>query len=126
MIRALSSRRWSERAIRPSGPTGCCGPPLRKPARRLIKDEGGSGGIAAVEPLRLGVQLGLARGEVALARLELELSLALRGRGLVVVVVHQALGLRLKDPQRASASPSQLGKLRGTEEQHDHQEDEDQ
>src|SRR5690242_11949967 len=89
MIRARSSRRWSDSAIRPSGPTGCWGLPLRSPARRLIKGTVGSGGVAAVQPLGLGVELRLAAGQVALLGLELQLRLRLcrRGLGLVLRVV---------------------------------------
>src|SRR4051794_33793826 len=115
MTRARSSRRWSDSAIRPSGPTGCCGLPRRSPARRLIKGSATSGGVAAVQPLGLRVQLGLTLGEVALLGLELELRLRLGGGGLgggrlgrrvrsLVVVVHQALGLGLEDPQRTPAA----------------------
>src|SRR5262249_53065911 len=101
-MRARSSRRWSDSAIRPSGATGCSGTPLRSPARRLIKGSAGSGGVAAVQPVGLGVELSLATGQITLLGLELQLRLRLgRGRGRraparvrrLVVIVHQALGL---------------------------------
>src|SRR4051812_19172682 len=112
MIRALSSRRWSERAIRPSGPTGCCGLPLRSPAKRLI-NRGRSGGVAAVQLLGLRVELGLPLGQIALPGFELELRLGARGvRRVVVVIVHQPLGLGLEDAQGTAAATGELGELR--------------
>src|SRR3954462_7175665 len=118
MMRARSSRRWSDSAIRPSGPTGCSGLPLRSPARRLIKGTAASGGVAAVGPLGFSVQLPLPIGQVALLGLELQLGLGLQrvGSGLLVVV-HQALGLGLEDPQGPAAAAGQLGELGGAEEQ---------
>src|SRR4051812_15750733 len=119
--RARSSRRWSESAIRPSAPTGCCGRPLNRPAKPWMDNEcpGSGGGVAAA--------LALDALRLVVADLLACLELALLGRLQVVVVViavGQALGLGLEDAQRPTAAAGQLGQLGGAEEQHDHDQDE--
>src|SRR4051812_43186016 len=149
-IRALSSRRWSARAIRPSSPEATAG--VRKsrttPAALILGPRGGgseastvvgcSWDVPEVVQERPGSALGVAgllarlagRGRLVGTRLidALAVDLTLLRSLLavvLVVVVHEALGLGLEDPQRAAAPPGQLGQLLGTEEQHENQQDED-
>src|SRR5215203_1047404 len=118
MAAMRSSRRWSERAIRPSGPTGWTGLPT-KSWRTPVSDKCGSGVVLAlVDDLALG---DLVVGSVQLGRRRWR-----RARLVVLVVlvvVTQTLGLGLEDPQRLARAPRELGQLRGTEDQDHDRED---
>src|SRR6188472_4406214 len=128
--RARSSRKWSARAIRPSGPTGLRGLP-RRTSTTPTKDtglpfgQGPSGGrVVGSRRLTLGCLLRLERRTLSsLTRLELALGLGLHvGAG---VVVGQPLGLGLEDPEGTAAATGELGELGRAEHQDDdHQDDE--
>src|SRR4051794_13808709 len=129
--RARSSRKWSDSAIRPSGPTGLRGLP-RKTSTTPTMDTGpaalaqvpSGGGVVAACRLALG---GLPRLERLALGLLLRLELALRlGLDRLVIVVVQALGLRLEDAQGTAAAARQLGKLGRSEHQDDDRQDEEQ
>src|SRR4051812_12675465 len=120
--RARASRKWSDSAIRPSGPTGLRGFP-RRTSTTPTMDTGpaalaqlpSGSGVVATRRLALGRLLrleGIAIG--GLLGLELELRV---GLARVFVVIVQALGLGLEDAQCAAAAAGQLRQLGGAEHQ---------
>src|SRR3954470_19938238 len=128
--RARSSRKWSDRAIRPSGPTGLRGLP-RKTSTTPTMDTGlaalaqvpSGGGVVAACRLAPGHLPRIERLTLSgLLRLELALRLGLAEFVLVVV---QALGLGLEDAQGAAAAAGQLGKLGRAEHQDDDRQDDE-
>src|SRR3954454_11263300 len=126
--RARSSRKWSDSAIRPSGPTGLRGlprststTPTMDTDRAALAQVSSGGGVVATCRVALGRLPRLERLTLGgLLRLELALRL---GLDRLVIVVVQALGLGLEDAQGTSAAAGQLGKLGRSEHQDDDRQD---
>src|SRR4051812_13855485 len=128
--RARSSRKWSDSAIRPSGPTGLRGLPRRTSTtptmdigRAALAQVPSGGGVVPACRLAFGRLPCLKRVTLG-GLLRLELALRLRLAELVIVFV-QALGLGLEDAQGTAAAACKLRKLRRTEHQDDDGQDDE-